>query len=144
MSPYVQFAFDWLQMKLPHSSALISGMLVGIFGLVSLSFLAWALAPAAMVTWLPVILFFCAANAGYRLTQKRIAESDSNVRPYLGLLATITFCVAATTQIGIDTQIFHSSPSSMSLMILVLCAVIGTWAGSRLRFSYEQLQTQAR
>ena len=141
MSPYVQFAVDWLQMKLPHSSALISGMLVGIFGLASLSFLAWGLAPASMVTWLPVILFFCAANAGYRLAQKRVAESGSSLRPYLALLAILTFCAAAAAQTGIDTQIFHSAPSSMSLMILGLCAVIGTWAGSRLRFSYEQLQT---
>lgn len=140
MNSYFECTFDWLQVKCPHLLALWSAILLGTFGLGSLSLLLWVLAPGSLVTWMPVILFFCAANAGYNLAHKRNQDVPAQLTIYAITLAGWFFILASAVQYFVDTQLFNTSPSAGTILIFAACAGIGVWAGQRLRVAYENLQ----
>lgn len=140
MTSYFECTFDWLQVRCPHLLALWSAILLGTFGLGSLTLLLWVLAPGSLVTWMPLILFFCAANAGYNLVQKRNQDFPSQLTFYIIALSGWFFILASAVQYFIDTHLFNTSPSALIIIIFATCAGIGVWAGQRLRMAYENLQ----
>ena len=77
MTSYFECTLDWLHLKAPHLTALWAALLLGSFGLGSLSLMVWVLAPASLVTWMSLILLFCSANGGYKLVQRRDQDSEA-------------------------------------------------------------------
>jgi hypothetical protein len=142
MTSTFECTLEWLQLKLPHLGALVSGVLLTTFGLGSLGLMVGVLAPASLVTWLPLIVLFCSANGGYKLGQKRAPGSEARLAPYLVALAGWAFVLAAAFQAAVDNQLFHTSPSGLTLAILAGCALAGTWMGHRLRRAFERLGHQ--
>lgn len=134
-------AFDWLLLKFPHLMALWAGILLGSFGLGSLSLMVWVLAPASLVTWMPFILLFCAANTGYKITQNRHQDVHARLAPYIIGLAGWIFLLATAIQSYVDAHLFHTIPSGLTVAVLAACAGAGTWTGQRLRVAYENLNT---
>ena len=142
MTSTFECTLDWLQLKLPHIGALVSGVLLATFGLGSLGLMVGVLAPASLVTWLPLIVLFCSANGGYKLSQKRAPGPETRLAPYLVVLAGWAFVLAAAVQVAVDNHLFHTSPSGLVLGILAGCSLMGTWLGSRLRQAFESLGRQ--
>ncbi len=141
MSSYLECTFEWLHLRLPHLSALVSGLLLGIFGLASLGLIIWIFAPASLMSWMPLILIFCSANGGYRLMQKREKDSGRPVWFYLVLLAVLLMSLTAAGQIYVDTHLFHAGIRWLPLTILAGCSSLGIWLGFRLRLAYEGLES---
>ncbi len=139
MTSTFEGTLDWLHLKLPQLTALWAGVLLGSFGLLSLSLMVWVLAPASLVTWMPLILLFCSANGGYKLMEKRDRETEARSAPYLVVLAGWLFVLAAAVQVAVDTQLFNASPSGLTIAILAGCTLAGTWTGHRLRLAFERL-----
>ena len=139
MTSFFECTLDWLHLKLPHLTAMWAALLLGSFGLGSLSLMVWVLAPASLVTWMPLILLFCSANSGYKLTQRRNRDAEARLAPYLAGAAGWLFALAAAVQAYVDIQLFHTSPSGLTLAILAGSAGAGPWIGLRLRKAYENL-----
>jgi hypothetical protein len=141
MNLSLECTFDWLLIRFPHLPALCSGVLLGSFGLGSLSLMIWVLAPASLCTWMPMILFFCAANAGYKLMQKR--NQDVHIRGTVSIigLAGWFFLLATAILSSVHGSLFQTGPSGLTIVILAACAGAGTWTGQRLRLAYEKIDT---
>jgi hypothetical protein len=129
----------WLDLKLPNWFALATACIQGLLGVGALGFLVLFFAPARLVLWLVPISAFAGANSGYKLWQKRAADS-----PTVWILSLaaglVTGLAAAGLQFYVDARFFHTAPPLAALAAYICAAAAGSALGGWLRKRYERIK----
>lgn len=131
---------DWLDTKWPNWIALCSACLMGLLGLLALSFILLLFLPSGLGTALPLILFFSATSCGYTLWQKRKTAASFRLR-CLNLTAGIFLALASA---GLLYALSRSLPLLLPplwlIALLFLTGPAGAMSGAWLRRRYEALE----
>ena len=133
-----QMFSEWLDAVFPDWFPLISAILKGAFGVLAIGFLVCGLAPDVLFAWLPPVVVFGAASAGYAFRQKR--PSSSRSRFLLAIFSgTGATAAAAGLQFYVDRAIFGTHPPAALLAVFLACGLFGAFAGQWLRRRYETI-----
>lgn len=130
---------DWMDAKCPNWAAMCSACLMGILGLLALSFLVLLFIPSGLGSALPLIVFFSAASCGYTLWQKRKSAPSWPLR-LLSLAAGLLLAIAALSiLLFLSRNLPILLPSPRLIALLFIAAPAGAMSGSWLRRRYETL-----
>ena len=129
---------EWMDAVFPEWFPLISALLKGAFGVMAIGVLVCGLAPDVLFAWLPPVVAFCAASAGYAFWQKRHTSSRTSflmaISSGMGAPA-----AAAGLQLYVDRAIFGTHPSAALLAVFLACGLFGAFAGQWLSRRYETI-----
>jgi hypothetical protein len=133
------FIVDWMDARCPNWVAFCSACLMGILGLLALSFLVLLFLPSGLGSALPLIVFFSAASSGYTVWQKRKTAPSWPLR-FLTLAAGLLLAIASfglLLVLSLNLPILLPSPWLIAL--LFISAPAGAMGGAWLRRRYELL-----
>lgn len=134
----IEVFIDWLDLKLPDWYAFLSGFFVGLLGVLALSFLVMFFSPDSLFFWMPVILLFTGASAGYKFWQRKKSNKLWSSKLLCLLTGVITAGVATGIQMSVDWYLFKTRTSILFLTIFFLTGAIGSLLGGLLRHKYEK------
>jgi len=111
---------------------------MGLLGVLALSFLVMFFSPDTLFFWMPVILLFTGASAGYKFWQRKKSNKLLSSKLLCLLTGVITAGVAAGVQMSVDWYLFKTRTSILFLSIFFLTGAIGSLLGGLLRHKYEK------
>jgi hypothetical protein len=131
---YLEAITAYLDAKFADWDALITGVLSGVVGIVGLAFLVGVLfGMGQIITFMPFIVCFCAANAGYKGWEKSVSPRSQHRRVICGLAGLGTGAAGYLTQLQIDQLIFHAQTPLVLLFFFLIAGGLMAEAGGWLK-----------
>lgn len=130
---------DWLDAFMPEWFALVSGIFLGIFGILALSFVGVVFAPDKLVALMPWIAGFCGISSGYKFMEKRQGEKNGVQLSLCLFCGAATAVAAGAVQVAVNRQLFAADTPMTLLGVFLAVAVFGAGIGRWLRVRYEAL-----
>jgi len=135
----VRMFTEWMDAVFPDWYALLSALLMGVFGVIAIGIVVCGIAPDLLFAWLPPVTAFCGAAAGYRFREKRFsAGSKANWLLALGA-GTGPAIAAGVLQVIVDRNFFGTHPSLILLAVFFACGIFGAAGGQWLCRRYEMI-----
>lgn len=141
MQSLIEQISDWTEARWPETIPFLAGLGTGLLGLGALAILTVGLAPAKLVTLMPLWLCICGASGGYSLWQKRRRGASKTLPLLTTLLAIVLAGVGGGVQYMVEQSFFEPQIRPTVLVVFVAAAIFGTALGGWLRIRYENAYT---
>ncbi|MFO7717525.1 MAG: hypothetical protein ACQESV_02910 [Thermodesulfobacteriota bacterium] len=128
---------DWTEARWPELTPFIAGLATAVLGLGALVLLTVGLAPAKLVTLMPLWLCLCAASGGYTLWHKRRRTVSKSLPVLTAALAVLLALGGVAVQYGVESIFFQATLKPTVVGICIAAAVFGAALGGWLRVRYE-------
>ncbi len=141
MLSLIEQVSDWIEARWPELLPWIAGLATSLLGLGALVILTVGLAPAKLVSLMPLWLCLVAASGGYSLWQKRRQGSSRSLPILTAGLALVLAATGVGVQYGVERVFFQAQLRPTLMIVFAAAAIFGAALGGWLRVRYENACT---